>query len=201
MYYPSCLSELVSSSKRLSRRSVHALADLRFGDSWEHLEAIRARIRAKKATSCAPLDGLVRLHASMRRKVGVARLARERPGKEPWLTQPVAALVITHGTAAGQQISAPAARKMLLLVPVLLLLLLLLLLIILLLRLRLVVLFKSMLLADRILLRLRLWAPVLALGDMALGRLEMGKGLATGAAQVRPLARVRPDVSLQVGCS
>jgi hypothetical protein len=111
---------------------------------------------------------------------------------KPWLKRPVAALVVPQSLAAGRQISAPAARKMLVLVLVLVLLLVILL--------RLIVL-SSAILVESVLLRLRLWVPVLALGDVALGRLEMGKGLAAGAAKVRPLARVRPNVSLQVGCS
>jgi hypothetical protein len=118
--------------------------------------------------------------------VDILLLHRKKAWVKPWLKRPVAAFVIPQSLAAGRQISAPAARKM----PLLLLLLLVILL-------RLVVLFASTI-TNSVLLRLLLWVPVLALGDVALGRLEMGKGLAAGAAKVRPLARVRPDVLVQV---
>jgi hypothetical protein len=116
---------------------------------------------------------------------------------KPCLKHSVAALVIPQILAAGRQISAPAARKMVLVLVLVLVLLVLVLLLLLVILLRLVPL-STAILADNALFLLRLWVPVLALGDVALGRLEMGKGLAAGAAQVRPLARVCPDVLVQV---
>ena len=132
----------------------------------------------------APLAGLRLAHirvlraAKGARRAAALRASLRRTRKEPRRQRPVAALVLP---AAGQGLLAPTAKKLLL-------------------RLRL----KHLLLALAAWILshvgtgiLRLLA-VLALCHMALGGVQTGKGLPAGAAQVRPLARVRADVSLQV---
>jgi hypothetical protein len=148
-----------------------------------------ARLRLGHTINIRKAKGACRRRGST--TIAILLLHRKKGRVNPWVKRPVAALVVPQSLAAGRQISAPAARKMLqvlvlvlwLLLPVFLL--------------RLIVL-SSAILAECVLFRLRFWVPVLALGDVTLGRLEMGKGRAAGAAKVRPLARVRPGVNLQV---